>query len=642
MAFNPINQAPGVFIQEIDVPGPIKGVGTSTAAFVGAAEKGPINKPTLITSFTQFEESFGSFITAPQIFVTHAVKGFFDNGGAVCQFVRVGTAVRAWRNLDDNALIAQALVVRAKEEGAAGNAITVEVQHTNLVAAVDAVRAEATLANASNNQAIVTVAADTDNFSPGDIVFLDDTTNHDRAIIDSISGDTITFRANLNNSYTGGTIRIADLETGQTTIRIVDSANIESGTYISITQDATTENGVVQSVLQLERGGNQYHFITLAQGLANTYTMENGDDPVTVQTLEFTLLIDTPGSGVETFPNLSMDPRHSRYFPLIVNSASVDVELADPPTPTLPPDNRPDELLVPSPLTGGQDDDLSLLLASHFNDAIDELERVDEVNMLLVPDRVDQAVQSHMILHCEKMQDRFAILDPQANATLSGIGTQRNQVSSANGYAALYYPRICISNPMADGQIKVPPSGHIAGVYARTDETQGVHKAPANESLRGVMDLEQTLTETEIGLLNEQSINVLRSFPGQGALVWGARTLTTTVQWRYINVRRLLLYIEESLKEGTQFAVFEPNNLELWQTLKRQITEFLTRIWRDGALFGATPDQAFRVTIDEVLNPPSARALGVVTIEVALVPTAPAEFIVFRIIQDTSGSVLQE
>jgi hypothetical protein len=171
-----------------------------------------------------------------------------------------------------------------------------------------------------------------------------------------------------------------------------------------------------------------------------------------------------------------------------------------------------------------------------------------------------------------------------------------------------------------------------------------VHKAPANEQLSGVIGLRHVLTDDEQGPLNELGINVLRWFSGRGVVAWGARTLApaSRTQWRYVNVRRLLNFIEESIQEGTQFAVFEPNGLPLWQTVKRQVTEFLTRVWRDGALFGATPDQAFRVRVDEELNPPGQRALGQLVIEVLVYPVTPAEFVVFRIIQRPGGPDVQE
>jgi uncharacterized protein len=640
------NKAPGVYIEEVQVPGPIAGVGTSTAAFIGPAERGPLNRPTFLTNFTQFQNTFGGYIFAPTVYVTHAVRGFFDNGGTTCYFVRVGTAAPASGTLADRAGTPQpTLVVTAKQEGVAGNAIAVEVQDAHIISSVNAFRESTTLSGsgAQNNQAIVT---DGSNFRPGDIVLVDDGTNSERATIANASNTTIAFQTNLTRTYASGSVRIADLIPGQRTIRVASTTGIEPGTYISIAQGTTTESGVVQSV---ERTNN---FITLTRELTQTYTMASTDALVTLQSLEFTLIVTTPSSlpdaGTKTFANLSIDPRHSRYFAKIVDSKSVEVMLADPSSPSLPPNNLP-AVLVASVL-GGQDDDITQIQPTHYSNAIDELEKVDDVDILCIPDRTDQEIQVKMISHCEKMQDRFAILDPQLNATpdptttSGGIGAQRNLVNSDRGFAALYYPWISISNPVATGQIKVPPSGHIAGVYARTDTTRGVHKAPANEPISGVLSLERTLTDDEQGPLNEKGINVLRSFPGSGIRVWGARTIAPhdITQWRYINVRRLLLFIEESIQEGTRFAVFEPNNLALWAKVKRQVTEFLTRVWRDGALFGATPDQAFRVRVDEELNPPTLRALGQLVIEVIVFPVTPAEFIVFRIIQKPGGGRFDE
>lgn len=790
MPFNPINKAPGVYLEEVQVPGPIAGVGTSTAAFIGPAEKGPLNKPTFLTNLTQFQNAFGGYIMAPMVYVTHAVRGFFDNGGTSCYFVRVGTAARASRTLNDRATptARPALVVTAKQEGVAGNAITVEVQDASIVGTVAAVKAQATLSAASNKQATVTVANDAAKFRPGDIVFLEQGGTKERATIASISGTTITFQPNLTNTYTGGTIRIADLIPTQTKIRIGNTTGFGPGTQLTITQDTTTELRVVQSVdpvnnfitltqgltntytmattdasvnLQpiavraqasltaasnnqatvsaatdaanfrpgdivfLEQGttnerptiasisgttitfqtnlSNTYtggtiriadfipgqrtirvgntigiepgtylriiqgttaesgvvqsvervnHFVTLTSGLTNTFTMTAAANPVTLQTLEFKLII----LGSEELINLSMDPRHSRYFAKVVDSinavdptkVNVDITLADPPTPTLPPNNRP-AVLAASVLTGGQDDDVTQIQETHYSGAIATLEKVDDVNLLCIPDCVDksfqQSLQAKMVAHCEKMQDRFAILDPLPKATPSnGLLTQRNNLSSDSGYAALYYPWIVIANPVAAGRIKVPPSGHVAGVFARTDGTRGVHKAPANEPIRGVLELERTLTDDEQGPVNESGVNVLRFFPGSGFRVWGARTIAPKdrTQWRYVNVRRLMLFIEESIQEGTQFAVFEPNELGLWEKVKRQVTDFLTRVWRDGALFGASPEEAFRVRVDEELNPPSVRALGQLIIEVVVFPTTPAEFIVFRIIQEPGGPTIQE
>lgn len=640
MVFVATNKAPGVYIEEVQLPGPIKGVGTSTAAFIGPARKGPINTPVFLTNWTQFLEAFGltdalgPFITTPLVYAPHAVRGFFENGGASCFFVRVGTAARASLSLDDRDG-RPALTVTAKQEGVAGMGITAEVLDSS-IAATTAVKAEGTLNGASTADS-VDVTLTTGDLRPGDIVLLDEGGNNELATVDRVVGATVTFRSNLLNAYAGGeAIRIADLSPGQRTFRVADSTGIEPGSYINATpQGGATQSAVVQSVDTANR------LLTLAQGFTNNISMVIADPDVDVATQEFELRIVTPGSGTQSFTNLSMNPGHSRYFAKIVNSSSTDVTLADPPSPSLPPQNVP-AVAGAGNLLNGLDDDISQIQTANYLAAIDALERVDEVNILCIPDRTDQSVQQAMIDHCTKMADRFAVLDPVRNSTIAAISAQRLQAVSDNGYAALYYPWITINNPVAEGRITVPPSGHIAGLYARTDGTRGVHKAPANDTLRGVLALERTLSDDEQGPLNEQGVNVIRSFPGRGIRVWGARTTSPNTQWLYINVRRLLLFIEESIQEGTQFAVFEPNDIGLWATLRRQVTDFLTRVWSDGALVGATPDDAFRVRVDEELNPASKRALGILTIEVILFPTTPAEFIVFRIIQQPGGPTVEE
>jgi hypothetical protein len=171
----------------------------------------------------------------------------------------------------------------------------------------------------------------------------------------------------------------------------------------------------------------------------------------------------------------------------------------------------------------------------------------------------------------------------------------------------------------------------MAGVYARVDETRGVHKAPANELIRGTLGLEINVTKAEQDMLNPVGVNCIRSFPGRGIRIWGARTLTSDPSWRYINVRRLFNYIEASVERSTQWAVFEPNDYRLWSRLRRDISAFLRNTWRSGALFGRTPEQAFFVKIDEELNPPEVRDLGQLFVEIGIAPVKPAEFIIIRI-----------
>lgn len=645
--FNVIDKMPGVYIQEVQTAGAIAGVSTSNVAIVGPAGMGPISEPTLVTNLTQFEEKFGIHLPGPY-YASHSVQGFFANGGTSCYFVRTGTAKRASLELDDrSAGPNKTIVVTAKTEGTDGGNIQVEVKDSAPpLGETTAARAETTLAQnvtaaditAGINE--ITVADVTD-FRVDDKILLTGTAGSETLEILRIttSTKTIQFTANLGNEYlVGDSARVADYPNTAEKIRLLDSAGFQAGSYVEIDQGATTVNRIVTLVDSTD------HVLTLDQALGSPFTMAAADAAVDVKTLEFDLIATHTLSGAkDEFKQLAMDSRHSRYFAVTFVSDLVEVALFDnPPNVTPPPGNRP-AVMAATALTGGADDDLAQLTNAHFTDAIDTLERVDAVNMLCAPDRRNDVVQKYMVAHCEKMQDRFAILDSERGQEPSnGVRTQRDTVSSERGYAALYYPWIYISDPNSDDRIMVPPSGHIAGVFARTDNDKGVHKAPANESITGVLDLERTLTETEAGQLNELSVNVLRRIRNRGFRIWGARTTATGTQWRYVNVRRLLLYIEESIQEGTQSALFEPNNQPLWETLKRQVSDFLTRVWSGGALYGSTPEEAFRVRIDEELNPASVIALGQLVIEVMLRPTAPAEFIVFRIIQDTSRPIVQE
>lgn len=270
--------------------------------------------------------------------------------------------------------------------------------------------------------------------------------------------------------------------------------------------------------------------------------------------------------------------------------------------------------------------------------ALEQLGRLPDVGLVCVPGLVDPALQKDKVIkHCEDLGDRFAILDGiQDKDPLKPGGpllTQRAGLLSPNGFGALYWPWIMIRDPAgtAGDTIAVPPSGHLAGVMARCDNTVGVHKAPANEQVRGAVSLDFTLNDTEHGALNKQNINALRVFPGRPPLVWGARTLSADVPWRFVNVRRLVSYVEDSLVAGLRWAVFEPNTPGLWKGLQRSITEFLTRVWEAGGLFGQSAKEAFYVTIDESLNPAPVRDRGEVVIEIGLAVTRPAEHIVLRI-----------
>ena len=272
---------------------------------------------------------------------------------------------------------------------------------------------------------------------------------------------------------------------------------------------------------------------------------------------------------------------------------------------------------------------------------------VGEVRLLVCPDVMagydgsDTAkervkmIQEAMVTHCESMKYRFAILDAPPGLNAQQAGEWRNSVNFDTSYAAMYYPWIKVADFSGGGSTSkmVPPSGHMAGIYNRTDAERGVHKAPANEVVRGAIDLELMLSKAEQDTLNPIGVNCIRSFPGRGIRVWGGRTLSSDGSWRYINVRRLFIMTEASMDVGLQWVVFEPNDRMLWARVRRDVTSFLRTLWLSGALFGSTPEEAFYVKCDDELNPPEIRDLGQLIIEVGMAPVKPAEFVIFRISQ---------
>ena len=282
-------------------------------------------------------------------------------------------------------------------------------------------------------------------------------------------------------------------------------------------------------------------------------------------------------------------------------------------------------------------------------EGIGGLAAIDEITMVCVPDLMTLAqngsdvhlrdLQGKMIAHCENMGDRMAILDAPPNQLPQDILEWRmNTAGYDSKFATLYYPWLEVMDPLTNQPMYVPPSGHVAGVWCRTDATRGVHKAPANEVVLGVNGLGFQVTQEEQGGLNKVGINCIRSFPGRGIRIWGARTLSSDPEWRYLNVRRLFNYIAESIMEGTQWSVFEPNDERLWLQLRIAATNFLTRTWREGALFGASPAEAFYVKCDSETNPPDVIEAGQVIVEIGISPVKPAEFVIFRISQFTAGA----
>ncbi len=281
---------------------------------------------------------------------------------------------------------------------------------------------------------------------------------------------------------------------------------------------------------------------------------------------------------------------------------------------------------------------------------------IDEIAIVAAPGVTDPGVQAAVLSYCEEMGDRFAILDsPETVDDLDRL-TQAPSVRPADeeakpggaaagsaggfkpasdqGFGALYFPWIVALDQQSRKPARCPPSGHIAGLYARTDARRGVHKAPANETLNGALDVTYNAAQAELGMLNRAGVNVIRAFPKRGVRVWGARTLADPASdWRYVNVKRFLLFVEGSLREGLMSAVFEPNDLILRERLRMQISSFLVTMWRDGALVGAVPEEAFFVKCDAENNPPDVVDKGQIRVDVGLAVSRPAEFVIVRLSQ---------
>lgn len=300
------------------------------------------------------------------------------------------------------------------------------------------------------------------------------------------------------------------------------------------------------------------------------------------------------------------------------------------------------------------------------------LEAEDEVAIVAAPGRTDAESYDALLSHCEQLKDRVSILDAPlrvddigqltaiATADVSrrrrtggeegateggGDGSETSSTialrprTSDGGYGAVYFPGIVVRDPLSGDLVEVAPSGHVAGIWARTDAMRGVHKAPANELVRGALNVTQRLTFQEQGVLNPAGVNCIRYFPREGIRVWGARSLADAAsEWRYLNVRRLFNMIEESIAEATRWIVFEPNDRTLWKSIQRDVGAFLTRIWRDGALMGRTPEEAFFVKCDAETNPPESIDAGFVVALIGIAPIKPAEFVVFRISQSAGGT----
>jgi phage tail sheath protein FI len=657
---------PGVYIDEFAPAGPIEGVGTSTAAFIGAAASGELRTPVKITSFDQFAETFGDQ-PLPGFYLWYAVRGFFENSGKICYVVRASNGAHSALTLIDRTTAGNDVIsVRARRPGVPSPPITVQVTaNAQPVLTGTLYQPTSTFTVTAAREVTLPDANAAAQFRPGDIVDLG--VSDPRTEIQRVGGVILRMTSNLAGALNStGTIRLADATIETRTVRIGPPTSqgtfqpgiLVPGTMLTIVQGASSATQLVDVVqaepLALTSPATPLttYRVTFRQGINVNLNLDPAN-PAQVRSEEFNIMVGQ-GASSRTYPNLAIDPAHPRYFASEVltdgpnePTGLVRVDPIERAIAVVPPDNLPKILTTPAALGGGTAEDLTILGDAEFVEALDTLRKIDDVNQIAIPDRTTATVQQAVIAHCEQMADRFGVLDAQPGLDLFGatsIDAQRLGLDSTRGFSALYYPWLRVARVGPGKPILVPPSGHVCGVYARSDNTRGVHKAPGNEFVNGAVGVERTMSNDEQGELNLKGINVIRVFQTGGRpVVWGARTTATDTNWQYVNVRRLFLFLEESISKNlARTAIFEPNTPGLWAKLHRSITDFLTRVWRDGALFGETAEKAFYVRIDEVLNPDSDRALGRLYIEIGVRPAYPAEFIIVRIGIWYGGSEVSE
>ena len=641
---------PGVYIDEYAPAAPIEGVSTSVAAFIGIAERGPIGQPTLVTSLDAFTETFGGPVDGPTpSYLALGVEGFFRNGGTLAFITRVGTSVPAHADLGSRAGGLTLATVTAIREGTGGAGGTVTVSDSSALAdaltaagagALAVHRGSATLAAAPDGfdatRRVVTVD-DSSGFQVGDRVLFTRGNTKAAVAVGVVAVDTATtvrlaeVAPDAPPAGEWTKVVTADLVAGDTVVRLdVPSAvslraALPAGSVVHLSDGTRDEWGVAAEV-----GADE---VTLQSGLTGVLDLSK---PTTLESAEFTLAVKDNATvpTTRTYAGLSTSPLHPRWWSAAVSGDPYARLVVHP---DLYPAGDPRPATGTQVLGGATPEDPAVswdAVRTGITDHLRLLAPIDEISIVAVPGLTDATAQQAVVEHCERMFDRFAILDAAPGIDLVTVKVQRSMLTGTldKGFAALYYPWITVLDPSRKRLVNQPPSAHVAGIYAQTDQRRGVHKAPANVGIAGAAGLERRITDADQGFINLDGVNALRVLPGRGQpVVWGARTTAGDRNWQYVNIRRLFLYLEESIQEGLASSVFEPNDLALWQKLKRTITEFLTRTWRDGALFGETAKDAFFVRIDEALNPPSTRKLGRLYIEIGVQPVYPAEFIVVRI-----------
>ena len=581
--------SPGVYVEEYDSGAtPMQGVSTSTAGFVGLAERGPvIGQPQLVTSFSDYKRMYGGYLSDAAYgnnrFLPYAVEQFFANGGARAYIMRA---------------------VPADAKAASFTTGVLKITAANPGAWAEDMRVVVSPASKAKTQVLAASGADltlknADGFNPGDVVELFDGKSTAYATIKNVLDKVITLDAPC-------ALDVADAKVG--TAKYIKTCEISLSVLLG-------EEAEIYENLSLKADALNY---------------------VCAKTSKSDLI------SVEVLP--------VKAAPAPAKEKDKDGKEIPAPAPKAAP-------IVPFVLCGGGKEELVLTLQGGSNGSVltvtpdtflgkddgpgrrtglQAFQENSNVSIMAIPGVTAPEVQAALIAFCENKKSCFAILDvPMELKKTNDVAAFRDMYDST--YAAMYHPWLEMYDAGAKRSAYFPPSGAMAGIYARTDVERGVHKAPANEVVRGCTGLSCSYNEGEQDILNPMGVNLIRAFTGRGIRVWGARTISSNGLWKYLNVRRLFIYVEESIKANTNWVVFEPNSSVLWSRVTRTIETFLATCWRDGALAGSTPSEAFFVecgpttmTQDDIDN-------GRLICKIGIAPVKPAEFVIFRITQKTAS-----
>jgi len=593
--------SPGVYVEEFESGAkPMEGVGTSTAGFVGLAERGPVEGlPQLITNFSDFRRTYGGYLSKNEFedyrFLAYAVESFFVNGGSRCFVMRVAPGDAKCSVGCVPSKENPVVTFTAKNPGIWGDDISIAI--------APASKAKTQILEVLQTQEGKKYRAkNSAGFNAGDIVvFTDKETKLYNKVVKN-QDNVLTFEKEFPDQI---------VDTNLLPLKVITTCEFSlevryqdiTETFDNVSFNITASNFIEKVTAKSDLIVAAYQAGAAKPGPAASNTEESKDG--------------------EDKKKPAPQAAGNEILPPIERLAAVSVSF-----------------------TGGSNGSVASISAADFigvdngagkRTGIQAFVDNDVVSIMAVPGVTDANVQLTLVAHCENLASRFAVLDiPKDAKKVQDVIAHRDIFDSE--YAALYHPWLEVFDPLDKKNIAIPPSGAVLGIYARSDNSRGVHKAPANEVVRACVGLDCQFNKGEQDILNPKGVNLIRSFPGQGIRVWGARTVSSNSSWKYINVRRLFIFIEESIKANTSWAVFEPNDETLWVRVQRTISVFLTNLWRGGSLAGSSPDEAFFVNIGRNTMSQDDIDNGRLICVIGVAPVKPAEFVIFRITQKTNDS----